>query len=261
MSKFFISLMMVVMLAAFVNADITYIQINDSAADGWSMNDGECVTNSSMSWTGYLTEGWSAVTQIYFTIPSWLKDPTIQIDSAELYVESGNRGLGNTGYGGTYVQLMQYNYDYGTVTVAQGEAIASGYYSEDHPENYTKIGGPSFKVWPPDDPSLEDWGRTWDVTAQLQGDIAANWTYMPFALKMTDSAGNWYASPYQVFGSPPPALNTFSGYYDSIWMLDANGDPTSRITPHITVNYTVIPEPATILLLGLSLAFARYRKA
>jgi len=261
MRKFIISLMMLVMFTAAANADITYIQISSGDADGWSMNDGECVTNSGMAWTGYNSEGWSAVTQVYFTIPSWLKDPTIQINSAELYLESSNRGLGNTGYGGTYLQLMHYKYDYGTVTVAQGEAIASGYYSVDHPENYTKIGGTSYRAWPPSGPIETSWGRTWDVTAQLQADIAAGWTYLPFAAKITDSAGNWFASPYQVFGTPPPASNTFSGYLDQIWMFDQTMDPTSRLTPHITVDYSVIPEPVTMLLLGLGAALARSRKA
>ena len=57
---------------------------------------------------------------------------------------------GNTGYGGTYVQLMKYTYDCNTVSVAQASGLFTApWYGTPDESKFTRIGGPVFRVLPP----------------------------------------------------------------------------------------------------------------
>ena len=203
MRKSVMCLMMLAMFAVSASAQTMVIAINTSAADGYASSSNMGVganSTTTMSYTGWENDGWSAVSQFYFEIPAELKAAGVVINSAQLYLETGNRSAGNSGYGGTYMQLMQYNYDGAGVTVAQAEAIET-------PANYTKIGDTVFRPTLTGESPLSDWGRTWDVKSALTADIAANWTYMPLAARLTLSNGNFYSNP-------TPSLG---GYKDLLW--------------------------------------------
>jgi len=236
-----ITLLAIIWVSSLMVHASTEVIFTSGAQDGWAMNDGECVTNTTTAWVGYRNGGWSDVLQAYFTIPDSLKEPGIQINSATLYMEThGWSMVGNTGYSGIYFQFMQYTYDCNEVTVAQALAIdgGSGIPNE---ANFTRIGPVQFQ------PVGQWMGYSIDVTAELQADIAAGWGHMPIAVKSTLSDGSFYPSP-----------SSYGEYFAYMWMSEAN--PGSRINPTITVDYSVIPEPVTMLLLGLGAMVSRFVK-
>jgi len=240
MSKYVVAFMMLTVLTVAAYADITYIRTSGDE-DGWAMNDGSCNTTSTAAWVGYRNGGWSDVLQAYFTIPDWLKEPTIQINSATLYMEThGWSMVGNTGYNGIYFQFMQYTYDCDTVSVAQALAIDNGT-GVPIETNFTRIGPVQYQ------PVGQWMGCSLDVTSLFKADIAADWGHMPIAVKSTLSDGSFYPSP-----------SSYGEYFAYMWMSEAN--PGSRINPTITVDYSVIPEPVTMLLLGLGAMVSRFVK-
>ena len=266
MKKYVMCLMVLVMFAATASALTTTIAIQEgvTGSDGWGMFDGQANSTSVSAWTGYPQQGWSGTAQFYFEVPAELQAPGVVITSAELYLESQTRSSGNTGYGGTYVQLMKYAVDSGTVSSAQQQVLFGGAAHLGVPDEsaFTRIGAPSFRPDLTGASPLSDWYRTWEVGAELQASIDDGWVHLPLALMTTRSDGTFYANPYEVYGNPwspeePAAF--FNGYRDPIWTYEATGDPMSRLTPKITVEY--IPEPATMLLLGLGTLVLRRRYA
>jgi len=235
---FLVTVLVALIFAAAANAShTTTIAITNGNYDGWGMWDGSTSSTGNTALVGYNSQGWSAVTQVYFTIPAELKVPGVTIVSADLYMETSYANAGNTGYGGTYIQLMKYAYDCNKVTVAQASAIAN-HLGVPNTANFTKVGAPVYRPIPTG--PLVDFQYNWNVKTQLQASIDDGWAYLPLAAMMTRSDGTFYANPYEAYGSGPEPANFFNGYYASFWMYEATGgNPASRINPKITVKYTL----------------------
>ena len=239
MRSFVICLMMLAMFVATANAGSLDITIEDGVRgnDGYAVIDHTIVdTTNQYLLTAYSNGGWQLATQTYYEIPAILKDPGITITSATLRMQTAFNGAGPTGYAGTYFQTVHFNADNGcAVTNAQSNLTKDS-------ANYTKVGGAHFES------NTTNSMHYWDVTALLQADVAAGWTYSPYAVRITDDNGDF------ITPQPNPA---FAGYYGCLWSSDSPHGVV--LAPTIAVEY--IPEPASLLLLGLGALVLRRRRA
>ncbi|HBG26076.1 MAG: hypothetical protein A2Y10_00350 [Planctomycetes bacterium GWF2_41_51] len=221
-SKFLLVVFCTIIYSVIANASQTiviYITEGTSGSDGYSIvNDTTINTNGTDLRTGWNAGGWQGVAQSYFKIPDLLKAPGVNIISAKLRMKTHYTGVGNSGYIGAYFQLMHYNSDTGTVSLANGNAT-------DNPANYTRIGDVRFQI------ATDNSDHYWDVKAQVESDIASGWTYFPFLTRLTDIDGDFIASPTSSFG----------GYECQFWSSEAVADDRSYIV--VEYDYNVKPAP------------------
>jgi hypothetical protein len=233
MSKYIICLMMLAMFAVIASANTMYITITEGVAgiDGFSSQVG--MGDGSIGWTGTVMRigyAFNAVAQTYFVIPEALKAPNVVINSATITLEFGDFGPGGTGID---YQMVHLNYDAGMVSFDNANAT-------NNPANYTKVGGAAHMQG-----SYPSFATSWDVKSVLAADITAGNTYLPLLVRMTRSDGTFYPDS--------EATDSIRGIF---WATE-NGSGA----PVIAVDYTVIPEPATMLLFGLGAMILRRRCA